>query len=99
MCRWHHADLHSSVPIEQTPPMALAEAACKTLALRLWGYGMRWDRPNAEALLTLVALDQSRLWKPHWNLVAEGRYLMPQSTARPTQMSNGVCLAVRMAVR
>ena len=44
------------------------EAACKTLTLRLKGSGMRWDRPNAEAIMALAAVDQSRLWQPYWNL-------------------------------
>ena len=29
---------------------------------------MRWDRPNAEAMMALAALDQSNLWMPYWNL-------------------------------
>jgi hypothetical protein len=29
---------------------------------------MRWDRPNAEAIMALAAVDQSRLWHSYWNL-------------------------------
>ena len=43
------------------------EAACKTLTLRLEGSGMRWDRPNAEAIMTLAAVDQSQLWQSYWS--------------------------------
>ncbi|MCX5682532.1 MAG: hypothetical protein NT049_02455 [Planctomycetota bacterium] len=43
------------------------EAACKTLTLRLKGRGRRWDRPNAEAVMALEALRQSRLWLTYWN--------------------------------
>jgi hypothetical protein len=43
------------------------EAACKTLTLRLKGSGMRWDRPNAEAIMALVALRHSDPWKLYWN--------------------------------
>ena len=46
----------------------MTEAACKTLTLRLKGSGMRWDQPNAEAMMALAALDQSNLWTPYWNL-------------------------------
>jgi hypothetical protein len=27
---------------------------------------MRWDRRNAEAMMALAALDQSRLWQVYW---------------------------------
>jgi hypothetical protein len=42
------------------------EATCKTLTARLKGSGMRWDSPNAEALMALEALWQSGLWKQYW---------------------------------
>jgi hypothetical protein len=42
------------------------EATCKTLTARLKGSGMRWDPPNAEALMALEALRQSGLWKSYW---------------------------------
>jgi len=44
------------------------EALCKTLTMRLKGSGMRWDRPNAEALMALAALEQSHLWDAYWTL-------------------------------
>jgi hypothetical protein len=44
------------------------EAFCKTLTMRLKGCGMRWDRPNAEALMALAALEQSNLWDAYWTL-------------------------------
>jgi len=44
------------------------EAFCKTLTMRLKGSGMRWDRPNAEALMALAALEQSNLWDAYWTL-------------------------------
>ncbi len=43
------------------------EAACKTLTLRLKGRGRRWNRPNAEAVMALEALRQSRLWHTYWS--------------------------------
>jgi hypothetical protein len=43
------------------------EAFCKTLTSRLKGSGMRWDMPNDEAIMALVALRHSNLWKPYWN--------------------------------
>lgn len=44
------------------------EAFCKTLTARLKGSGMRWDKPNAEAMMALAAVDQSGLWLRYWNL-------------------------------
>ena len=42
------------------------EATCKTLTARLKGSGMRWDAPNAEALMALEALTQSGQWDLYW---------------------------------
>lgn len=42
------------------------EAFCKTLTARLKGSGMRWDRPNAEAMMALAALEHSHLWDTYW---------------------------------
>lgn len=44
------------------------EAFCKTLTQRLKGSGMRWDGPNAEAIMALAAMDQSGQWKAYWDL-------------------------------
>ncbi len=42
------------------------EAFCKTLTRRLKGSGMRWNTPNAEAMMALGALYHSNLWKRYW---------------------------------
>jgi len=42
------------------------EAFCKTLTARLKGSGMRWDRPNAEAVMAISAVRASHLWKSYW---------------------------------
>jgi len=44
------------------------EAMCKVLTYRLKGAGMRWDRYGADAIMALVALQQSNTWKSYWNL-------------------------------
>jgi len=44
------------------------ESQCGTLTARVKGPGMRWDADNAEAMLALAALDNSRLWKDYWKL-------------------------------
>jgi hypothetical protein len=44
------------------------EAMCKVLTYRLKGAGMRWDRPGAEAMMALIALQQSNTWKSYWNV-------------------------------
>jgi hypothetical protein len=41
---------------------------CKTITRRLKGSGMRWDGPNAEAVMTLAALDQSDAWEEYWRI-------------------------------
>ena len=43
------------------------EAMCKVLTYRLKGSGMRWDRPGADAMMALVALQQSDTWKTYWD--------------------------------
>ena len=40
------------------------EAFCKILTACLKGAAMRPDKPNAEAMMTLVSVDSSHLWKP-----------------------------------
>lgn len=42
------------------------EAQCKTTTLRLKGRGRRWDKPHAEAIMALAALDASHLWNAWW---------------------------------
>jgi hypothetical protein len=42
------------------------EALCKTLTARLKGRGRRWDRPNADALMALAAVEDSGLWTNYW---------------------------------
>jgi len=42
------------------------ESLCKTMTARLKGSGMRWDPPNAQALLALTALHDSREWDAYW---------------------------------
>ena len=42
------------------------ESCCGTLTRRLKGRGMRWDRDNAESMMALAGLHQSRLWSDYW---------------------------------
>jgi hypothetical protein len=44
------------------------ESLCGTLANRLKGSGMRWDRENAESMMGLAALYHSGLWKTYWKI-------------------------------
>ena len=44
------------------------ESMCKLLTYRLKGPGMRWDRAGSEAIMALVALQESSTWKSYWNL-------------------------------
>jgi hypothetical protein len=43
------------------------EAFCKTLTSRLKGQGMRWDKPNAEAMMALASMRASGLWDTYWD--------------------------------
>ncbi len=42
------------------------EATCRTLTERVKGPGMRWDPPNAEAIMGIESLSQSDQWKVYW---------------------------------
>ena len=44
------------------------EAFCKTLTGRLKGQGMRWDKPNAEAMMALASVRSSHLWQSYWDI-------------------------------
>ena len=43
------------------------EAFCKTLTSRLKGPGMRWDKPNAEAVMALASVRASDSWGTYWD--------------------------------
>lgn len=42
------------------------EAQCKTTTSRIKGSGKRWDGPNAEAVMALACLENSRQWQTYW---------------------------------
>jgi hypothetical protein len=42
------------------------EAECKTTTHRIKGRGRRWDSANAEAMMALACLHDSRLWDNYW---------------------------------
>jgi hypothetical protein len=43
------------------------ESMCKATTQRLKGVGMRWDADNAEAIMSLEALEQSGAWQDYWD--------------------------------
>jgi hypothetical protein len=43
------------------------ESECKTTTDRVKGHGRRWDSDNAEAMMALACLDDSRMWKTYWD--------------------------------
>ena len=49
------------------------EAQCKTTTARVKGSGKRWDAANAEAVMALACLENSRLWEKHWQIADEGK--------------------------
>jgi hypothetical protein len=42
------------------------ESECKTTTHRVKGRGRRWDGNNAEAMMALACLDDSRMWQTYW---------------------------------
>jgi Uncharacterised protein family (UPF0236) len=42
------------------------ESECKTTTHRVKGRGRRWDGDNAEAMMALACLDDSRMWQTYW---------------------------------
>ena len=42
------------------------EAECKTTTQRVKGRGRRWDSANAEAMMAIAALHDSRMWNQYW---------------------------------
>ena len=42
------------------------EAQCKTTTARVKGSGKRWDGSNAEAVMALACLENSRQWQSYW---------------------------------
>ena len=49
------------------------EAECKTTTHRVKNRGRRWDTDNAEAMMALAALHDSRLWHQRWTTLASQR--------------------------
>jgi hypothetical protein len=47
------------------PASGPAEAMGKVLTYHLKDPGMRWDHPGADAIMALVALQQSNTWKSY----------------------------------
>jgi hypothetical protein len=45
------------------------ESQCRVVPDRVKGPGKRWDADNAEAVMALEALHQSRLWPAYWQAV------------------------------
>jgi hypothetical protein len=43
------------------------ESMCKATRQRVKGRGMRWDADNAEALMSIEALEQSGDWQAYWD--------------------------------
>jgi len=42
------------------------ESECKTTTQRVKGRGRRWNSGNAEAMMALACLDDSRMWRTYW---------------------------------
>jgi hypothetical protein len=43
------------------------ESMCKSLSRRMKGIGMRWTGKNAESMIALESLHQSKLWPNYWS--------------------------------
>ncbi|MBE3040128.1 MAG: UPF0236 family protein [Chloroflexi bacterium] len=49
------------------------ESECKTTTHRIKGRGRRWDSDNAEAMMALACLDDSRMWRTYWTTLNPAR--------------------------
>jgi hypothetical protein len=49
------------------------ESECKTTTHRVKGHGRRWNKDNAEGLVALAALHDSRLWRRRWTTLEPSR--------------------------
>ena len=45
------------------------ESQCRVVPDRVKGPGKRWDADNAEAMMALEAIHQSRLWPAYWQAI------------------------------
>jgi len=48
------------------------EAMCKALTRRLKGSGRKWNIKNAQSIMDMPAVKQSRMWNKYWNFKATG---------------------------
>ena len=49
------------------------ESECKTTTHRVKGRGRRWDSDNAEGMMALACLDDSRMWQTYWANLSPAR--------------------------
>jgi hypothetical protein len=49
------------------------ESECKTTTHRVKGHGRRWDSDNAEAMMALACLNDSRMWRTYWTTLNPAR--------------------------
>jgi len=53
--------------------VAPTASECKTTTHRVKGRGRHWDSDNAEGMMALACLDDSRMWQTYWaNLTRQG---------------------------
>jgi hypothetical protein len=64
--RWEMVDYRRALALGWDIGSGPTEAMCKNLTLRLKRTGMKWDPPNAAALMNLVALRESGQWDAWW---------------------------------
>lgn len=64
--RWEMVDYRQALARGWDIGSGPTEAMCKNLTLRLKRTGMKWDPPNAAAVMNLVALRESGQWDAWW---------------------------------
>ena len=64
--RWEMLDYRRALSLGWDIGSGPTEAMCKNLTLRLKRTGMKWDPPNAAAVMNLVALRESGQWDAWW---------------------------------
>ncbi len=67
---WEMVDYRRALALGWDIGSGPTEAMCKNLTLRLKRTGMKWDPPNAAAVMNLVALRESGQWDAWWTCSA-----------------------------
>jgi len=66
------------------------DSFCGCLTRHLKGRGMRWDRTGADAIMALIALEQSNTWKSYWNMLKRAAWPRQKIWSHPRANTSGL---------